>query len=162
MIHVLSFVSFFVHNLFKYCDTMVAPAMAAQAVPYWESPDRILTYVYSVLCLFISNKTSSFLLSFPSYLTLSWAISWLLLYMHLCWDPSSAMLPAIPQLLSVTHLSLQTYTQIIYIKLLPSFFFPDTFVGITECCNQPTDERNSKNVTTLWVDVLNLWKFPTI
>ena len=27
---------------FKYCDTWVAPAIAAQIVPQWESPDIIL------------------------------------------------------------------------------------------------------------------------
>ena len=43
MIHILSFVSFScIIYLFKYCDTRVAPAIAAQAVPLWESPDRIV------------------------------------------------------------------------------------------------------------------------
>ena len=35
--------------------------IAAHAVPWWESPDRFFTDVYSVLCLLMSNKTSSFL-----------------------------------------------------------------------------------------------------
>ena len=60
MIHVFIICIILLLNLFKYCDAWVAPAIAAQAVSLIVGVSRQNFFdVYSVLCLFLSNKTSS-------------------------------------------------------------------------------------------------------